>query len=183
MASAADSSVLERIRRLALPAVTVLFIVLSIWLLRLDLLLRNDVAPNGIVSFELAGTGERARAMIDSWSPSAREAVMLIQGLDYLYLLVYPAFLSLLCSKLAGRLGGTWEKLGISLSSGVWLCAPLDAVENQALIAQVMHGASDALAHRAYLAAVPKFFFFTLAVAFVLVAGTVALLRRGGRAV
>lgn len=183
MTSAPQSSELQRLRRFALPAVALLFIALSIWLLRLDVMLRNDVAPNGIVSFELAGTGERAQAMIDSWSPSAREAVMLIQGLDYLYLLVYPAFLSLLCFKLAARIGGAWGRAGASLGSGVWLCAPFDAVENQALIAQVMHGASDELARRAYLAAVPKFLFFTIAVAFVLAAGTVAMFRRGGRAV
>ena len=108
---------------------------------------------------------------------------MLIQGLDYLYLLVYPTFLSLLCLRLAGRLGGTWQRAGTSIGTGVWLCAPFDAVENQALIAQLMHGASDELARRAYLAAVPKFVFFTVAVAFVLVGATVALVRRGGRAV
>ena len=166
-----------------LPAVALLFIALSVWLTRLDMNLRNDVAPNGIVSFELAGTGDAARAILDSWSPAAREAAMLIQGLDYLYLLVYPAFLSLLCRRTGGRLGGAWGSAGRSLGTGVWLCVPFDALENQALIAQLMHGASDTLARRAYLAAVPKFLLFSLAVAFVLAAGTVVLVRRGGRAV
>ena len=183
MATVSDSAAPDSLRRLALPAITLTFIALTIWLTRLDLNLRNDATPNGIVSFELAGSAGAAGAILDSWSPKAREAAMLIQGLDYLYLLVYPAFLSLLTWRLGARLGGGWERAGSSIGTGVWLCAPFDAIENQALIAQIMNGASDALARRAYLAAVPKFLFFTIAVAFALAAATAALLRRGGRAV
>ena len=181
MTGADDSAATSR--RLALPVVTLTFILLSAWLTSLDMHLRNEVTPNGIVSFELAGTAAAAGAILDSWNPKAREAAMLIQGLDYLYLLVYPAFLSLLTWRLGARLGGGWERAGSSIGTGVWLCAPFDAIENQALIAQIMHGASDALARRAYLAAVPKFLLFTVAVVFALAAATAALMRRGGRAV
>ena len=59
---AAEPAISEQttLKRYALPVVSLLFIALSIWLLRLDLLLRNDVARNGIVSFELARTGAAA---------------------------------------------------------------------------------------------------------------------------
>jgi hypothetical protein len=166
--------------RATLPAVAVLFVVLSVWLFRLDLELRNEVAVNGIVSFELARTGERAGAILGSWDASAREAALLLQGLDYLYLFVYPALFSLLVRRVAVRLGGAWESVGVGVGRGVLLCAPLDAIENQALIAQLREGASDALARRAWLAATPKFALLFLAVGFLLACGGAILARRFG---
>ena len=179
--------------RFVLPAVAALFVALSVWLFRLDLHLRNDVAVNGIVSFELAANAERAGAIIASWDSRAREAAMLVQGLDYLYLLVYPTLLYLLAGRVGGRLGGAWQPAGTWVARAVLLCAPLDAIENHALIVQMTDGASDRLAHRAWLAAVPKFGLLFLATGFLLAGASVIVARRsrasriddrrGGRAV
>ena len=168
----------QRLRRLQLLGVTFLFATLTVWLYQLDRVLRTDAAPQGIVSFELARTAAKSAAIIDSWSPQAREAAMLLQGLDYLYLVVYPVWLSLLGLSLSEWLGGAWQRIGLWVSTAVILCAPFDAIENHALIVQVMRGASDELAGRAWFCASVKFAFFFASLAFIAAAGVAALARR-----
>lgn len=168
---------------LTLAAVAALFVALTAWLVDLDGQLRNEVASAGIVSFELAGSAERASAILASWDQGAREAAMLLQGLDYLYLLVYPALLYLLVARVGSRLGGAWEAASAGISRSVLLCCPLDAVENHALIAQLTGGAAESLARRAWLTAAAKFGLLSLAIAFLVAAAATSVLRRGGRAV
>lgn len=167
-----------RLRRLQLIGVTFVFVTLTVWLYQLDRVLRTEAAPNGIVSFELARTGETSRAILDSWNPQAREAAMLLQGLDYLYLVVYPIWLSLLISSPSERLGGTWQRAGLWMSTAVLLCAPLDAIENHALIVQIMRGPSDDLAARAWLCATMKFALLFAGWVYLATAGATVLARR-----
>jgi len=168
----------QRLRRLQLIGVTFVFATLTVWLYQLDRALRTEAAPQGIVSFELAGPGEKSHAILESWSPQAREAAMLLQGLDYLYLVVYPVWVSLLGLSLSERLGGKWQKIGLWLSTGVLLCAPFDAIENHALIVQIMRGPSDELAARAWLCATMKFTLLFVALAHLAAAGAAVLMRR-----
>ena len=144
-------------RRPLLWTLTALAISSSAWLFSLDRALVNDVATNGIVSFELARTLERSDAILRSWSPDARATALLIQGFDYLYLLLYPAWLSLAAGRLGVRLGGAWRPAGAVTAWLVLLAAPLDAVENYALIEQLLHGADAWHAGLAWGCAVPKF--------------------------
>ena len=147
-------------RRQAFTLLVLLVLVLSTFLMVLGEPLRTPAAPQGIVSFELAGSGQAAAAILDSWSPAVRELAMLNLGLDYLYLVVYPAVLSLACVAVSGRLrarSAVAARLGIALAWAVLAAAPLDAIENAALIRILTHGPSDALARIAWLAAVPKF--------------------------
>lgn len=88
------------------------------------------MAPFGIVSFELAGGLERSKAILDSWPEPALSIALLLQGVDYLYLLVYPLWLSLAAVSLASRLNGIWRSFGHGVSWVVLLAAPLDAIEN-----------------------------------------------------
>jgi hypothetical protein len=161
-----------------LLGVTFLFVTLTVWLYQLDRPLRTDAAPRGIVSFELAGSATKSGEILDSWSPAAREAAMLLQGLDYLYLIVYPVWLSLVALSLSEWLGGMWARVGLWPGTAVILCAPFDAIENHALVVQVMRGPSDELAARAWLCASVKFALFFAALAFIAAAGVAALARR-----
>lgn len=179
-AVASDLAVGAAVRRYALPATTVLFVALAVWLTLLDLPLRNEVAPTGVVAFELARTAERSAAILDSWDQRAKEGALLLHGLDYLFLLVYSAWLFLLSRKVAAALGGRWQPVGNAVAVGALFCAPFDAIENYALIVQLRDGATEALAYRAWLAATPKFVFFTAAVAFVLTGAGALLARRLG---
>ena len=102
--------------------------------------LRTPAAPQGIISFELAGTRAAADRIGDSWSPpqgDVRGDAFLSLGVDYLYLFLYPLTISLAChlsartdARFAGR---TWI-VGAILSWVVLAATPLDATENYALI-------------------------------------------------
>lgn len=117
----------------------------------LDAPLRTPAAPNGIVSFELAGTPFQAQAIIDSWNEAptlasdvAGEPVPgLISraysfaafglGLDYLFMPLYATALALGILLAAGRHKGWFSMIGIWLGWGAYAAALFDAVENYAL--------------------------------------------------
>ncbi|MBW2281573.1 MAG: hypothetical protein JRG76_18310 [Deltaproteobacteria bacterium] len=144
----------ERSEGTLLAVLAVLGIVLSVALTRLGAPLVTDAAPTGIVSFEFSGSAAGARAILDTWTPRTREHAMLTLGLDYLYLLVYPAFISLACVWTARRIA---PRTGVALSWGVLLAAPLDAVENAALLWMLIGAPSDSAAALAWVCALPKF--------------------------
>lgn len=161
----------ERIQSRALLPLGVLLVVLSVALLRVGAALFSDAAPQGILSYEFAGDAATAARILASWSSEAREQAMLSLGLDYLYLTVYPAFLSLACVRIAVRLGGRLPRaarLGAALSWAVLAAGALDAVENYALIRLLTDGASESWAGLAWWCAAPKFALVGAALAFTL---------------
>jgi hypothetical protein len=98
-----------------------------------------------------------------------RELAMLNLGLDYLYLVAYPALLSLACAGVAGRLRARTPgvaRLGIVLAWSIPAAGVLDAIENAALIRILTSGPSDALARIAWASAVPKFVLVFAALAY-----------------
>ena len=133
-------------------------------------------APLGIVSYELAGGMDRSAAIIASWSGAARAMALLSLGLDFLYLLVYPAWFSLAAVRLGIRLGAAWQRPGASVAWMVLLCAPLDAVENHALIQQLVRGASEGYARLAWGSAALKFSLVGIAAVHLAAAGASRLL-------
>lgn len=169
------------VMRAAFTFLTVLLVLSTAWLFWIGQVLASPFAPHGIVSFELAGDAASAAAILASWSERSREVAFLIQGFDYLYLLVYSAWFSLAARFLGARLSGSWQAAGMLVSCIVLIAAPLDAVENYALLRQLFDGASVTHASLAWWCAVPKFGLVVVAVAYLLVGGLVwltAVLRR-----
>ncbi len=115
------------------------FLILTLTLLAifhvLDQELRTDAAPNGIVSFELAGNPETARAITDSWKDmrlwlSAASSL----GIDYVFMPIYAlalAFGSLLAMR---RHEGWIRSIGAVAAYAGFAAASFDAVENYALL-------------------------------------------------
>lgn len=117
----------------------------------LDQPLRTPAAPNGIVSFELAGSPLQAQAITDEWKRSslllsevAGEANLEIVnipyvfasfglGIDYLFMPVYALALAFGTLLAAGRHGGWFKTLGAVAGYGAFAAALFDAVENYAL--------------------------------------------------
>lgn len=97
----------------------------------------NDEAPYGIISFELAGSVEKAGAILTSWDRAAQNSAAFNLGLDYLFMLAYAASIGLGCS-LAGealaRTGRPLAGLGAWLAWGLILAALCDGLENWALM-------------------------------------------------
>lgn len=117
----------------------------------IDAPLRTTAAPNGIVSFELAGVPFQAQAIINSWheagllaSDVAGEPVpgmvsraysfaVFGLGIDYLFMPVYATALALGILLAAGRHRGWFFTLGAWLGWGAYAAALFDAIENYAL--------------------------------------------------
>ena len=117
----------------------------------LDTPLRTTAAPNGIVSFELAGTAFQAQAIIDSWHEMTYllsdvegqpvpglvsrvySSAVFGLGLDYLFMPVYATALALGILLAAGRHGGWFHTFGMWLGWGAYAAPLFDAVENYAL--------------------------------------------------
>lgn len=117
----------------------------------LDTPLRTSAAPNGVVSFELAGTPFQAQSIIDSWNEAAYLASDVAGqpvpgmvsraysfaafglGLDYLFMPLYATALALGILLAAGRHTSWFSTLGTWLGWGAYAAALFDAVENYAL--------------------------------------------------
>lgn len=118
----------------------------------LDQPLRTDAAPNGIVSFELAGDSLTARAITDSWkqlslllssvagqpNPDIVNTPFVLAafglGLDYLFMPTYAialAFGTLLATQ---KHRGWINSVGALAGYGAFAAMLFDAVENFALL-------------------------------------------------
>lgn len=167
----------NRSHRSLFAVLTASALALSLALAAIGQPLRTEEAPLGILSYEFARSGEHAARILGSWSPTAREHAMLSLGLDYLYLVVYPAWFSLACV-LIGRRHPAWaRRLGGFVAWAVLAAGVFDAVENYALVQMLTLGPSDGWARMARSCAGPKFALVTIAAAYAL-AGSGALLWR-----
>ena len=135
----------------------------------LDTPLRNPVSPSGIVSFELAGTPDKANAIIKEWDLRAQLFAALGLGFDYLFMVAYGLTISLGVLIAASKHGGKFEKVGVYVGWGVLLAALFDAVENFALW-RLLSGSATAFCPRvAAVSATIKFFLLVLGLGFALV--------------
>lgn len=114
--------------------------------------LTGSAAPHGIVSFEVAGTAERAAAMLEQWAAAGETSTAWwLMAIDLGYPILYAvALLAGLAWALRGR-PSRWRIAPVA-------AAVLDYVENAGLIAQLAqdHG-SGGLAAVAAVAAYGKF--------------------------
>ena len=108
----------------------------------LDEPLRTSAAPNGIVSFELAGTPAQAQAMLASWSQEGKLFAAFGLGIDYLFMPLYAVALAFGTLLAAGRHAGWLKSLGAVAGYGAFAAPLFDAVENFALF-QVLLGAAQ----------------------------------------
>jgi hypothetical protein len=159
------------------PAAIVLTLVLN----ALGQPLRNEVAPMGIISYELAGSLAQAQDILASWGSDGQVVAGLSLGTDFLYLVVYPMAIGLGCLLVGRGLRPRWPVLagiGTALAWGLLLAGALDAVENIALI-RVLLGSQQALwPVVARWCAVAKFLIVALGLLYVVAAGVLLLLSR-----
>jgi hypothetical protein len=133
-------------RGLLWPALLALTIVLTIVLQAVNAPLKTPAAPQGIVSYEFAGTTAAAQGILDSWDVDARAHAGFSLGLDYLYMPIYALTIGLACAWAARGLGRRMRwlgSLGRALAFGLGLAALLDATENYALTTMLFSAAAD----------------------------------------
>jgi hypothetical protein len=105
--------------------------------------LTTAAAPQGIVSYELAGTVGQAQAILDSWDGHARLVAAFTLGLDYLFMPVYSTAIGLACAWSAARQtrrGRRLAALGAWVVAAQWAAALFDAAENIGLTVMLLHG-------------------------------------------
>jgi len=125
-------------------ATLTLLVVLSI----LGAPLQRSRTANGgacdIVSFELAGTVERAGAIVDAWQGGGVLAsAKWNTWLDYLFLACYPNLAALaICGILRRPMSKSLARLGRGLAWAQWLVMASDAVENVGLLHTIYSGAN-----------------------------------------
>jgi len=122
--------------------------------------LNTEVAPLGIVSFELAGDLSLAQSMVESWGQRGQVYAGLNLGLDYVFLVAYSSSIALGCVLVARSLSRRVESLssvGMLLAWAQFGAALLDAVENYALIQVLLGSQQELWPAVARWCAIPKF--------------------------
>ncbi len=114
--------------------------VLMVTIYFLDQPLRDTLlAPNGIVSFEFAGTPLAAQEMLNLWGPRGQLFCGFLLGLDYLFLVAYSTAIAAGVTRFARGREERVARWAFALAYAQWVAALLDATENLALF-QVLRG-------------------------------------------
>jgi hypothetical protein len=132
----------------------------------------NETAPQGIVSFEFAGTVDAAHRMMESWGPQGRISAGLSLGFDYLFLVVYALCIALGCvliSRVMQYRVKIFVPLGVILAWAQFLAAILDAIENYALIRVLLGSTVDLWPALARLCAGPKFLIVSAGLLYIII--------------
>lgn len=140
--------------------------------------LNTDEAPLGIVSFEFAGSTQKAQKILDSWDNAAQLRAAFIQGLDFLYLVIYSTTIAIAClwaGQILHKARWPFASLGILLAWGLWLAAILDAVENIALVIIMLRRIITPLPEIAAVCATIKFALIFLGLVYALYALAIRL--------
>lgn len=151
----------------------ILTLVIGVALQVLGSPLNTTAAPAGIVSFEFAGTLDRANEIIDSWGMPGQAYAGLNMGIDYLFLVSYSICIGLGCALLARSISTRYpflHSIGMILAWAQIAAGLLDALENYALIRVLLGSERAYWPAIARWCAIPKFLIVTLGLIFILLA-------------
>lgn len=163
---------------------TVMTLVLMVLMNAVGAPLKNEAAPSGIISYELAGSMQNAQAIIASWDEPARLHASFSLGLDFLFLVVYSSAIGmgcLLAGKSLSRRNWPLVALGVPLAWGLWLAAFADAVENIALTLILFGNPAEWLAPLAWWSAIIKFALIFVGLVYALLGLVVSLVVKPAR--
>ncbi len=134
-----------------------------------DTYLKNNAAPHGILSFELAQTPEKSMQIVQSWEGQAKIYAAFSLGIDYLFLVFYTLFFILTSYKLSRSKSQFFQKLAIIVSLVFLLAGIFDAFENYYLLQILTANISYGYAEKAALFARLKFGFLFLGIVYLLI--------------
>lgn len=144
----------------------------------------KDAGGPGVVSFELAGSQDRADEILSEWGEDGQDAARESLWIDFGFLVAYGIFLTLAVAAvrdMAGERG--WSRLaaiGAVVVPFGTLAAAFDALENICLLL-TLDGSAAAFPLLATIFAGCKFILLTIAIAYLL-AGLAYRLRERGPA-
>ena len=126
-------------RRIVVPswALGILCLMVLAWLVVLDGRMRAGGQP-GLLEFEFAGSGDRAREILAGWDSRSERAAELAQWVDYAFALLYAALLAAASRSLGRRAMASGRfalaRAASAVALAIWLAALSDAVQNAALL-------------------------------------------------
>jgi hypothetical protein len=146
-----------------------------------DVPLEGEASPNGIVSFELAGTPQQALRILLEWrSRDALGYARLSLIVDFVYLVIYGLFFSALALWAGARLGE--KKWSIRAAWAATTAAAFDVLENSALLYELNRLTSPApYPQLAASFALAKFALLLFSAAYGLVGAITVFVRRQRR--
>ncbi|RME00656.1 MAG: hypothetical protein D6812_09395 [Deltaproteobacteria bacterium] len=170
------AEVSARTRRFLLIATVALTVVMG-WI---GAPLENETAPLGIVSFELAPDLITSQQIVGSWSIAEQHRAAFLNGLDFLFLLLYSTTMALFCLEITRSCGAAHpflRRLGFLLAWGQWGAALFDILENIALVWMLVAIPWQVLPPIARFCAIVKFLLIALGFGYLLFG--FVLVRRG----
>jgi len=155
----------------------VLFIILVLCMLvsvfsmqYFDSFLKIDIAPNGIVSFELAKELSNSINIIENWKEKdVLIATGLSIGFDFLFIFTYTTFIALLLFLVSYRNTKWIYFLGKVLISVILIAGFMDVIENISLINLLLGKQIQIWSSLAFYMAFSKFLFVFISVLFIVV--------------
>lgn len=160
---------------LAFPAALVLCLLYMSWFKKHN----SPLTSGDIVSFEIAGTPEKAQGILTEWARlDLTDKFLSSIYWDYPFILLYALSLSLGCLWAAGLAGyPVFKRVAPWLAGGVWLAGLSDVAENLAMTFSVRQGPQTWSTRMAEMAAYFKFGLLAIGLLFVVVALLAALIR------
>ena len=136
-------------------------------------------AQPSIVDFELAGSVEKAQAIINAWNQTDQIRAGFSLGFDYLYMPAYSTTIALACVMAAAGLNKkAWHTIGLLLAWGLWIAALCDATENLALFTELLGNNVAPYPQIAQICATIKFGLIVLGLLYVIAGVVVKVLNR-----
>jgi hypothetical protein len=123
----------------------------------IDLSLRNPASPNGIVSFELCAYSGSCRDIIAHWDSTTRLMAALSLGIDYLFMVAYPAAICFGLLLVALKVPARLQPLTKRAAWAIWIAGAADALENYCLARMLLAPAAQQYAWPAAIFATVKF--------------------------
>ncbi len=149
-----------------------LTLILFVTLGYLDAPLKTTAAPNGIVSFELAGNFESAQNILASWNEHAKSYALKSLVIDYVFLISYSLFFAFLIFKTSRSFSFkekfTWAKIGVGLGWLQFVAAASDALENYFLLRLLSGSQNHAFPQYASQFATVKFLLLSAGILYLL---------------
>ena len=146
----------------------------------LDSEIQNNETAQGIISFELAKDLSKSEAILNAWNMESKTAAGMSLGFDFLFLLVYSLFISILIDTLNERL---WKHtkiytIGVILIWCMFLAALFDMIENVALIKLLLGDLEQKWSSIAYYFAISKFSLLILGLLFIFISSFILILKK-----
>lgn len=155
-------------------------IILIVVMRYIDAIIQNSGSSSGIISLELAKNVSKSEAILTSWNALSKTAAGMSMGFDFLFLIVYSLFISILIHTVNEKL---WKKskiylIGVLLIWLTFLAAFFDIIENISLMQLLLNDLQQKWSSIAYYSAIFKFSLLTLGLLFIFLSSIILSFRK-----